>query len=351
MTSMSFGFRRIVFCGPSQARCGVCVTTALWLHGLSEIIGVDDAADLTWLTNVTPNPSRTVPVDPLAATVRRIPCHERPGEPRSDRYVHGIETVAQMQPGDLFVLDWSSGVIEPKYANVLCAKATERGAVVVVRIHSQLLQGLHPCNVGLFVAPFELADAQALHDSEVNDIDAAKWAVLPHPCAPPVWPPRDWLEPPSPEKKYAPVFSLGPRGKSAHRYVWNALKEIGGTCVTPDLDRSEWTSIADYVKHLSTAQTLVLFYLPLFGIGRSSALGMAVAARRPVVASDSVMLAEATAWDGVVLETELADALAKAGLRRGVPSHAQDEYLWKHSPSASAKALLRVAAEVRGRKT
>lgn len=317
---------RVVLCGPSGARCGVCVTTTLWALGFKEL-----GVDLRWLTNI-PLGERGIFVDPLVADVDRYGCYGRPDDATTKfTHTYHIAEAAFSDGCDLFFLEWSASVISLfhameylRYAKTVC------GARTVVRLHSQLLQGLSLDYVDAIIAPFSLADANVLADSEVHDVPPFKWHAVPHPCGPKV------VEPDIARKH---VIGYGQTHRMDHRYIRRAVEDAGYIYTTFGTGE-EWLGIDNLLHGLSEAQAIVLFYSPLRGIGRSSALNLVLGAQRPVFVSDSLWLEDAEQWGGVCDDAEM--------VMRGIaaerePNESQRAYYACWNPKAAAQRILEIA--------
>lgn len=330
---------QVVLCGPSGARCGVCVTTTLWALGFREL-----GVDLRWITNLplVDTSPRYAPIDPLVEDVRRFEAYKRPdavditqeqerdaGNVWCDARDGAFDTCG---PGDVFFLDQSGSVIDYGRANDLISEAHQRGLTVFVRLHSQLLQGLTPKYVDAFVAPFEKIEADVLSSSEVQEIDSKRWHVVPHPCG---------LKVAEPDIARKHVIGYGQTHRMDHRYIQRAVEDAGYVYTTLGTGE-EWLGIDDLLHGLSEAQAIVLFYSPLKGIGRSSALNLVLGAQRPVFVSDSLWLKDAEQWGGVCDDAEM--------VMRGIaverePNESQRTYYACWNPKAAAQRILEIAME------
>ena len=221
---------RVVLCGPSGARCGVCVTTTLWALGFQEL-----GVDLRWITNLplVDTSPRFAPIDAAVTGVKRFEAYRRPDadyctveqeQNLSTLWVEACDKAfACCNAGDVFFLEQSGSVIPYGRAADLLVTAKYYGMRTVVRLHSQLLQGLDTRNVDAFVAPFPKEEADALPDSEVRDIPSSKWHVVPHPCGPRVV---------EPDVAYLHVIGYGQAHRMEHRYMRRAIEEAGYVYMT-----------------------------------------------------------------------------------------------------------------------
>ena len=318
---------RVAFYGPSQARCGVCVTSTLFAYGLSQL-----SYGFTWATNACPS-QRAVQYDPLISGVKRILRFRRPDTeyaPVNEKWMD-LKCSEEMRDaplgsGDVLLLDYSASVILPATANYVTKAAKIADVSVGVRLHSQLLQQLSLDYVDTMFLPFPRDEAEGLRDNELPT--GRRYVTVPHPSAPRV----------QVDVERDLVIGLGSSQRMPHAFVAECAAEVGARYEAID-GSGGWTGIEELVRSLSRAAVIVLYYGPITGVGRSSALQVALAAGRPIVCSDCVFLREAERWGGVADEAGLTDAIRRALARGGRASGAQEVWYDGCQPEAVAQQM------------
>ena len=310
---------QIVFCGPSRSRCGVCVTTANFVYGLSRL-----PFQLRWFTNYTSKDS--VHLDMMVERVAwQHRLYARPPEIQDDIV---DDVLKYLDNTAVFLLDYSASVIPTDVANRLLKEAKNRGAKTGVRIHSQLLQGLDLHHVDRIFLPFSQQEAFELSDNELPE--DFNFSYLPHPSV------RRLFnnEPMNPKL----VIGLGSPQRMPHRFVDICVQEAGGEYQA--ITGEQWSSIDLLVDRLSRAAVIVLFYGPINGVGRSSALAVALAAGRPIITSDCCFLKEAERWGGVTDEVTLTEKIAEALLLNGSALNSQELFYMLSDPTIIAATMV-----------
>ena len=316
---------QIVFCGPSRSRCGVCVTTTNFVYGLSRL-----PFELRWFTNYVPKDG--VHLDMMVERVAWQ--HRLYARPSGIQYnvvddtLIVDDTLKYLDNTAVFLLDYSASVIPTDVANRLLREAKNRGAKTGVRIHSQLLQGLDLHHVDRIFLPFPKQEAFELSDNELPE--DFNFSYLPHPSVPKLFN----NEPMNPKL----VIGLGSPQRMPHKFVKICVEEAGGEYES--VTGKYWTSINALVDRLSRAAVIVLFYGPINGVGRSSALAVALAAGRPIITSDCCFLKEAERWNGVTEEADLTEKIAETLLCNGSPLNSQELFYMLSEPTIIAATMV-----------
>lgn len=364
---------KAVLATPLRSRCGVAVTGALWARGMAEagcevrIVCEDPARTAEGFKG------RLVEADPVVSGLPVIPAwgrpdmaypapnpleadrywRERPGDLDYGAAEHALRGCG---PGDVLFLEQSAAVILPAAANTLLRLARARSLATVVRVHSQLLQGLHPDLADVIAAPFPLRQALALADCDFTPDDASRWHEAAHPvaAADAFAAARGDLAPgPAPASGPGPrssfegealeeglVIGYGGRDRMPHGFVGDEVAEAGGRYEAAGTGDGPWRPLGAVVAGLRRAAVIALFYPETPGVGRSSALSVALGADRPVVCSDAGFLSDARAWGGTCDDVLLDRALREALALGGAPRAEQVLYAHARAPRASALTLL-----------
>ena len=156
-----------------------------------------------------------------------------------------------------------------------------------------------------------------------------------------------WLEVPHPVVSVTSGFPdftvdgevgvLGNEERGPLRHVDGVVRSVGGR---PARIRPGWQPLEPHVFDLRGFQTLLLYYAPTPGVGRSSALSTALGAGRPIVCSEAGFLSDAAHWGGVADLDDLPRAIRAALDRGGVPDERQAAWAAECGAERLARGIL-----------